>query len=389
MDGEAQETVLEMEVGAQIDTGRQRREQQDFIRYVQFPVAHPIARSKGNLFVLCDGVGGYLGGGVASQVAVETVIAEYYSDTEKDIEGNLRKAIEAADQRIRDEGRRLGHLNMASTIVCAIIRGEQLVVAHAGDSRAYLFRDNQLVQLTADHLEPGSDHLLTHFLGGEGVGRSEKAKVDIRKELLKDGDCILLSSDGLYNRVSERTLQELVGSRYSPQVICANMIKAANDKGGKDNIGTLHIRLKATSREARADVTSGETPLPINELARHQHTPAYTSPPQPTAYWVAVLPFLILVAIGMAIIAISSVVQFREFREAQTDAVLHLETVLDNYASEAYGPPNESFADDLDEAHRLLLQAAGLESSPQINIPSNAIRIIIPTQTPSPKESSP
>jgi protein phosphatase len=88
---------------------------------------------------------------VASRLAVETIIERYYREPATEVEESLAKAIKRANQKILQESEKGDFLTMETTIVCAVIRGEQLYVAHLGDSRAYLMRSGELTRLTRDH----------------------------------------------------------------------------------------------------------------------------------------------------------------------------------------------------------------------------------------------
>ena len=86
------------------------------------------------------------------QIAVETSIKDYYTSNEADIKHRLQHSIQAANVQIYQRGHEEEEVwGMGTTIVAAVIQGDQLVVAHVGDSRAYLLRQGQLKQLTTDH----------------------------------------------------------------------------------------------------------------------------------------------------------------------------------------------------------------------------------------------
>jgi len=141
-----------LRVGQITDRGKRRPRNEDHIGGPPADVSRETLQRKGHLYVVADGMGGQAGGERASDLAVNRVMREYYADSDTDIQRSLSRAIKLANSEIYNEAHSVAELStMGTTLTAAVIRGDELVVAHVGDSRAYLIRGNQIRQLTQDH----------------------------------------------------------------------------------------------------------------------------------------------------------------------------------------------------------------------------------------------
>lgn len=213
------------------------------------------------LFLLSDGMGGHLGGALASKIVTEDlpVMIELGLDrlkvgTTRAIRSLLKRSIAEQSRQMQCEGNsESGYRDMGATIVIALLRKDRCFIANIGDSRGYLFRNGRLKQMTRDHsvisellvqgqIEPreAENHdaqgQITQYLGME-----EKALPYIRSFQLKEQDRLLLCTDGLTDLVDDKTIAEIFGSKNDPQQECNILIKAANAAGGHDNITALVI----------------------------------------------------------------------------------------------------------------------------------------------------
>ena len=222
------------------------------------------------LWVLADGMGGHAGGEVASQIAVETIphIVRTQLSTETSpyvqpdqLESLLCQALESANQTIRKEAAEDERLKgMGTTIVVvAITRSPtayQASVAHAGDSRAYLFRQGTLSLWTKDHTlmeerlalnlitpEEVRTHPLRHVLT-KALGIEPQAQPTIHTYPIDPSDLILLCSDGLTKMLTDQEIQTIVGQEAPhPEAICRKLVATANRLGGEDNTTVMLIGL--------------------------------------------------------------------------------------------------------------------------------------------------
>lgn len=240
------------------DTGRQRRANEDSY-FVRAP-----------LFVVADGMGGAQGGEVASQLAAETFARGLPDDGPS--ERRLEERVREANRRIheRQQGDRALH-GMGTTITAAYLDGDELALAHVGDSRAYLLRDGELTRLTRDHTlveelvrrgelteQEAAEHpqrsIITRALGPE-----EEVEIDLHTHRMQAGDVLLLCSDGLTGMIDEAEVTEILAGAAPGSLAVAgrSLVAAANDAGGRDNITVVLFRLEEIGAGAAEPPTQG------------------------------------------------------------------------------------------------------------------------------------
>ncbi len=227
---------------------------------VQCSISRPIG-----LYVVADGMGGHAAGDVASGLAIDTIAEKMVThllapqltgdaDTESfDAQGWLTDAIQAANQAILNHRDDVG-TNMGTTLVAAVVIGDVATVANVGDSRAYLVNDEGIRQITTDHSLVERLVALGQITPGEArvhpqrnviyrtVGDKEEAEIDFFVQSLDSGDSLLLCSDGLSGKVEDAEIWRLVKRSRSPQEACEQLVQAANDRGGGDNITVVIVQ---------------------------------------------------------------------------------------------------------------------------------------------------
>jgi serine/threonine protein phosphatase PrpC len=226
---------MRIDIGSATDIGRVRERNEDSI-LVDPP-----------LFAVADGMGGHRGGDVASQVALETMERLEDEDGGSLVE-HVRRANRAVWERSVQDERLSG---MGTTLTAVRVGGDDVVLAHVGDSRAYLLRNDSLTQLTDDHtlvarmVRSGEitkaeaevhphKNVMTRALGTE-----EDVEVDEETIELQDGDRVLLCSDGLTGMVTEDQIQAILEASSTPQNAAERLVRAANRAGGVDNISVV------------------------------------------------------------------------------------------------------------------------------------------------------
>jgi PPM family protein phosphatase len=198
-------------------------------------------RGSATLLVVCDGMGGHAAGEVASQLAVETIMADYNPALAP--EQALRTAFVTANQRVYSQG----HGSMGTTGVAALFLNDQLYVANVGDSRAYLVREGQISQISLDHSFV-SDQVAAGLMTAEqarhsnvrniitrAIGHSAEVEVDTFALDLCAGDTVLLSSDGMHGLIEDAEIAEIAGM-FPLDEAAQRLIDLANARGGIDNI---------------------------------------------------------------------------------------------------------------------------------------------------------
>jgi serine/threonine protein phosphatase PrpC len=226
----------------QSDLGRQRQGNEDNL-FVRAP-----------LFVVADGMGGAQAGEVASEMAVESFTSGLPDGEPSE---GLVHIIEGANRAIHDRSRSEAKTaGMGTTVTAAYVGEQEVTIAHVGDSRAYLLRDGDLVRLTRDHSlvgelvargklteEQAEMHpqrsVITRALGSE-----PDVEVDVHVYQARSGDVFMLNSDGLTSMVPEPRVKAILEGGSSLAQAGRELIAAANDAGGRDNITVILFRLE-------------------------------------------------------------------------------------------------------------------------------------------------
>ena len=230
------------------DIGRKRSINQDYV----FCSEHAIGRLP-NLFIVADGMGGHNAGDYASKYSVEVVIDYIKNCNETTSISMLDNAIQHANNLIRKKAEEDSSLEgMGTTFVAATISDYRMIVANIGDSRLYVIGDD-IRQVTKDHslvelmVENGelnpeearvhpNKNIVTRAIGGA----DDEALVDFFEIDLKEGNIVLLCSDGLSNMLEDKDIFQIV-KQYETRLEDAGraLVDKANEQGGKDNIAII------------------------------------------------------------------------------------------------------------------------------------------------------
>ena len=232
------------------DIGKKRKLNQDYI----FSSDEKIGNLS-NVFIVADGMGGHAAGDLASKSAVEVIIRSIGESFESNPSIILRKAIEAANERVFEVAEANPELEgMGTTVVAATVIGRFLQVANVGDSRLYVIHDREIRQVTVDHSlveemvrrgavtrEDSSHHPKKNIIT-RAVGVKETVDVDLFTEELEDGDMVLLCTDGLTNMVSDERIRMTVAASRDVTEAVIHLVDEANEQGGKDNISVILVQ---------------------------------------------------------------------------------------------------------------------------------------------------
>ena len=225
-----------------------------------------VANPDTGLFLVADGMGGHAAGEIASRLAATTMddMVTAKGSAGQEPAEILRLATMAANSRVLEVQRTDRALaGMGSTLTALLVRGSRYSIAHVGDSRAYRLRDGTLQQLTRDHslvwhlFENGvleKADLVRHpqkNLITRSIGSHPQVEIDIEEGEGRAGDLYLLCSDGLTDGVSDEGIRGLlIAAEKTPQEMADNLVNAANEAGGPDNITVVVVRLDDGSRQA-------------------------------------------------------------------------------------------------------------------------------------------
>ena len=227
------------------DVGRKRAANEDNM--------YNTITQNGLVSVVCDGMGGHVGGATASKIAVSTIIENlnnvYYDDPRIAIGESIDKANRAIIQKTIEQPELAG---MGSTCVLLLVRSGKVYIGHVGDSRIYLVRSKRIVQLTKDHSyvqmlvdcgeitkEQAEHHpRKNEITNALGIPNMSPATVASDAIIPEAGDCFVLCSDGLSGMVSDDTICKIISrqSEMNAQERVDRLVALANENGGVDNI---------------------------------------------------------------------------------------------------------------------------------------------------------
>jgi len=239
-------------VGA-TDVGKKRAANEDYLGKADTP--------NGRVVVVCDGMGGHVGGATASHIAVETILNFLRENFRNDPREAIGEAIDAANQAILNHARTHPELTgMGSTCVLLIVRNGKVYIGHVGDSRIYLVRSKTIRQLTVDHsfvqelVDAGAitkDEAEHHPRKNEitnALGIPNMKPATVREEPISPeaGDVFLLCSDGLSNMVDDKHIAHIASNfEMTTQQRANTLVQRANDNGGLDNITCALVEFSA------------------------------------------------------------------------------------------------------------------------------------------------
>lgn len=242
---------MRLTVGAASDTGTVREQNEDTI-YVADPETET-AQENGVLLAVADGMGGYQRGEVASRIAIDTLQELFYGSPlpRNDTPNRLKQAFRQANDRIYEDGSAGGESNMmGTTLVAAVIRGNDLTIANVGDSRAYLVRANRLTQISQDHslvAEQVAAGTMTAQEARESqhrniitraLGHRQRVDVDVFEIRLLPDDRLILSTDGLHDYLDESEMVN-VALQQPPETAARELVTRAIGHESNDNVSAV------------------------------------------------------------------------------------------------------------------------------------------------------
>jgi serine/threonine protein phosphatase PrpC len=212
----------------------------------------------GHLLVVADGMGGHRGGEVASTMAVVGIeslllntIGWLFRLKGDSVLKELRETLKTTDRWVGDAANEKAELRgMGTTVTMAYVTGNTLYIAHAGDSRCYLWRDGKLSRLTRDHTlveslpisaEEAAHHNMRHVVLNAVGGGTPGVDPEVHKHAVQPGDRFLLCTDGLTETVADDVIEAILGAEAMPSSACQRLIAEANAGGGPDNITAVVV----------------------------------------------------------------------------------------------------------------------------------------------------
>ncbi|MEL7061207.1 MAG: protein phosphatase 2C domain-containing protein [Acidobacteriota bacterium] len=276
-----------LEVGSATDVGKQRQRNED--SYAVFtPTEADRASHLDGLLLVADGMGGERAGDRASQITAARlkhwfVSGEYRAWPEFQGEAPLETALVRAVRSVSSEIFQIGEdeqsvRGLGSTVVLGLLAGDRMVLAHVGDSRAYLRRGDVLRQLTVDHswvqrqvdagvlsAEAARRHPQRNILT-RSLGDSLPPEVDLTSLEVRGDDVFVLCSDGMTGGIEDETILEMARAIEDPQQLAEALVERANDVDGSDNITVVVGRCSSLGVPATLEEAAARTDSDITQV---------------------------------------------------------------------------------------------------------------------------
>lgn len=234
--------MLKLRYGAKTDAGKVRELNEDAFL------------ADGLVFAVADGMGGHQAGEVASALALDIIRASFKKIPADNLEDYTQEVIKKANLKIFNQARtKSDQQGMGTTLTLAVPHQNKILIAQVGDSRAYHLQGDKLAQVTTDHSlvqnmvaegRLSSEEAQVHPLRSvitRALGAEEAIEVDFVDFEVKEGDKILLATDGLTSMLKEKEIAQIVEENKEPEAICGALVEEANQKGGLDNITVVLI----------------------------------------------------------------------------------------------------------------------------------------------------
>ena len=283
------ERVPSVDVGAICDIGSVRQVNQDRVLAM---IGDASPSDVAGVFVVSDGMGGHAAGEVAAQMAVDGVQeraraltgAQFVSST-----NIMERLIKEVNVDVHTASFEPGQQGMGATLTVCALAGPTIVIGHIGDSRAYLLRDGVLNQITPDHSwvmemvargmltrEQAETHPRRNVLT-RALGIDRQADVHAAFETAREGDALLICSDGLHGVVAEAEIARVM-TQENAQDACERLASMANQLGGPDNIGIVIARINRLSPSLAPSAPSSQD-VPASAIPSAEEGAAVTITP--------------------------------------------------------------------------------------------------------------
>jgi PPM family protein phosphatase len=248
--------------GCQLDRGIKRDTNEDCLS-----VTESLQMSEGReyslgIYVITDGIAGMAYGERASRIAARVASQVFLQQFQihepmtQACEFWLKSATEMAHEVVQASNKIESGCQSGTTIVMAVVLDNHVYISNVGDSRAYIISNDEMRQVSQDHtmanllvkagvLSPDEAKKSSQRNRlSQALGIVEAVNPSLHNEKLYGGDLLLLCSDGLYSKVDDETILQIIKDSHSPQIACETLVQAANDAGGDDNISVILVQLQ-------------------------------------------------------------------------------------------------------------------------------------------------
>ncbi len=291
----ARESRIRVSVFGKTDVGRTRDHNEDTFLVADLTAQkaslQPDVREhelgpKGSLFIVADGMGGAAAGEVASAMAAQSIYEHMATQWSQDNDTTpqrfayrLKEAVENANTKIHHYAKQHPELKgMGTTATAAGILGDHIYLSQVGDSRAYLVRNGEAIQLTKDQslmqrlvdagelTEEEAERSERKNIILQALGPDANVRVDLTHQPVRKGDLLVICSDGLSNQIKKEEIAERVQQATDLVAVCNELVEIANERGGPDNITVLVARFTGDGlRDSTINESVGHQVYPLHE----------------------------------------------------------------------------------------------------------------------------
>ena len=258
--------MMNRTIGMKSDIGKTREVDEDSIRAETSECIIKSKMRKVRLLIVADGLGGHQKGEEASKIATESIFREWSKELSNGTPFNLilEQGIQNANQNILDYTSKHPEASgMGTTCVCAMVEGNNVVLANVGDSRAYkisdeihqVTKDHSYVQQLVDSDEISKVEAREHSRKNEitkAVGTSSSLEVDTMKLTLDSDESLLLCCDGVNDHLSDDKIQKIVHDSPDPDTACEKIVDMVNEEGGFDNISLIILSAEKSGKQVES-----------------------------------------------------------------------------------------------------------------------------------------
>ena len=267
-------------------------------------VREHVVGPRGSFFMVADGMGGAAAGEVASAMAADLIYQHLSTAWATDKDGSaqrfafrMKEAVEVANQKIHQYTKDHAEVRgMGTTLTAAGVFGNELYLTQIGDSRGYLIRGGQAIQLTKDQslmqrlvdagelTEEEAEVSERRNIILQALGPDPRVRVDLTHQLLRKGDLLVICSDGLSGQVKKEEIGKIAAENQDLGALCAALIALANERGGPDNITAIAVRFDGEGLDAPSgDDSVGHQVYPLQEgESTTEPVPVYRGSAAPT-----------------------------------------------------------------------------------------------------------
>jgi PPM family protein phosphatase len=256
---------IDLRVGRRTDVGVVRQLNEDSLCVMELVWNNKSMNLPIGLYIVADGMGGHEGGEIASGMTIKEMAQRATQELFSAITTNasgldygswLKQAVEAANTAVYNRSKQSRN-DMGTTVVAALVVGDEAYIAHVGDSRAYYIDQATIEPITTDHSlverlvatnqisrEEARYHPQSNVIY-RTIGDKSSVEVDLSEQAIAAGDYLLLCSDGLTGMVEDTRIHQIVVEAPSPQAACDALVDAANAAGGEDNVTVILVKVEA------------------------------------------------------------------------------------------------------------------------------------------------